>query len=147
VDRPFEEIDSFVATCGLSAVQLHGGETPDFCGRFRVKVIKAFRVRGTEIPGDLDRYRTDALLLDTYRKGMPGGTGAPFAWEVAVEAKRFGRVILAGGLTCENVRQAIESVRPYGVDVSSGVERAPGKKDPTRLAAFLKEVKAVPDPL
>lgn len=145
VDCPFEEVHDVVTTCGLSAVQLHGSEAPEFCSRFRVKVIKAFRVQDSELPGDLGRYRTDALLLDTYRKGMPGGTGTPFCWEVAVAAKRFGRVILAGGLTCKNVRQAIETVRPYAVDVSSGVERAPGKKDPIRLARFLREVSAFPD--
>lgn len=142
VDRSFEEIDGVVAMCGLTTVQLHGCEAPDFCARFHVKVIKAFRVRDAELPEDLARYRTDALLLDTYRKGIPGGTGIPFTWEVAVEAKRYGRVILAGGLTCENVQQAIETVRPYAVDVSSGVERSPGEKDPVRLAEFLRKAKA-----
>jgi phosphoribosylanthranilate isomerase len=146
VDLPSEEIDSIVAGCGLTAIQLHGGETPDFCAQFQVKVIKAFRVRDAKLPAEVSRYRTDAILLDTFREGVPGGTGTPFPWEVALEAKRYNRVILAGGLTCENIWKAIETVRPYAVDVSSGVEKAPGKKDPTRLAEFIKKAKAFPNP-
>ena len=146
VDCPYEEIDSIVAECGLTAVQLHGGEAPDFCTRFHVKVIKAFRIRGAQLPPELARYRTDAILLDAFREGIPGGTGETFSWEVAQEAKRHGRIILAGGLNCENIRKAIETVRPYAVDVSSGVETAPGKKDPSLLAEFLKRAKAGPKP-
>jgi phosphoribosylanthranilate isomerase len=141
VDCPTDEIDSIAATCSLTAAQLHGSETPEFCDQFRMKVIKAFRVRDARLPPEIDRYRTDAILLDAFVEGSPGGTGRTFAWEVAREAKRFGRVILAGGLNCENIRDAIETVRPYAVDVSSGVETAPGKKDPVRLAEFLKKAK------
>ena len=144
VDCPSGEVDSIAAACSLTAVQLHGSETPEFCDQFRVKVIKAFRVRDARLPPEIDRYRTDAILLDAFIEGSPGGTGKTFSWEVAREAKRFGRVILAGGLNCENVRNAIETVRPYAVDVSSGVETAPGKKDPIRLAEFLKKVKTLP---
>lgn len=142
VDCPYEEIDSIVAQCGLTAVQLHGGEEPDFCARFHVKVIKAFRVRDAQLPPEIPCYRTDAILLDAFREGIPGGTGETFSWEVAREAKRYGRLILAGGLNSGNVRHAIETVRPYAVDVSSGVEKAPGKKDASRLAEFLNEAKA-----
>jgi phosphoribosylanthranilate isomerase len=144
VDCPSSEIDSIAAACSLTAVQLHGSETPEFCDQFRVKVIKAFRVRDARLPPEIDRYRTDAILLDAFVEGSPGGTGKTFSWEVAREAKRFGRVILAGGLNCENIRNAIETVRPYAVDVSSGVETAPGKKDPIRLAEFLKKAKECP---
>jgi phosphoribosylanthranilate isomerase len=146
VDCPYEEIESVVAECGLTAVQLHGGEEPDFCARFRVKVIKAFRVRDEQLPPEIARYRTDAILLDAFREGVPGGTGKTFSWEVAREARRHGRIILAGGLNSENVGQAIETVRPYAVDVSSGVEMAPGKKDPRLLTEFLKRAKASPNP-
>ena len=142
VDSPSREIDSIVEECGLTAIQLHGRETPDFCAGFRLKVIKAFRVRGAELPPEIGRYRADAILLDAFREGVPGGTGTSFAWEVAREARRYGRIILAGGLNCENIRQAIETARPYGVDVSSGVETAPGKKDPKRLAEFVTMAKA-----
>jgi phosphoribosylanthranilate isomerase len=142
VDCPSQEINSIVEACCLTAVQLHGNETPDFCKQFRVKVIKAFRVKESGLPPEITRYETDAILLDAFVKGMPGGTGKTFSWEVAREAKRHGRVILAGGLNCDNIRKAIEDVRPYAVDVSSGVEKAPGKKDPKRLTEFMTKVKA-----
>ncbi|MGW8322645.1 MAG: phosphoribosylanthranilate isomerase, partial [Thermodesulfobacteriota bacterium] len=145
VDCPSGEIDSIAAACSLTAVQLHGSETPEFCDQFRMKVIKAFRVRNARLPQEIEGYRTDAILLDAFVEGSPGGTGKTFCWEVAREAKRFGRVILAGGLNCENIRNAIETVRPYAVDVSSGVETGPGKKDPKRLAEFLKTVKEFRD--
>ncbi len=144
VDAPSKQIEAIVSECGLTAVQLHGSETPDFCGRFRVKTIKAFRVKDARLPPEIDRYRTDAILLDTYREGMAGGTGETFSWDVAVEAKRYGRVILAGGLTCENIRNAIETVRPYAVDVSSGVEIEPGRKDPKKLTQFVTRAKERP---
>jgi phosphoribosylanthranilate isomerase len=142
VDCPFEEIEAIVAACCLTAVQLHGGESPEFCEQFRVKVIKAFRVKESGLPPEIERYRTDAFLLDAFVKGVPGGTGRTFPWEVAREAKRHGRIILAGGLDCDNVRKAVETVRPYAVDVSSGVEAAPGRKDPKRLTEFVTRVKA-----
>jgi phosphoribosylanthranilate isomerase len=146
VDCPSGEIDSIAAACSLTAVQLHGSETPEFCDRFPMKVIKGFRVRDARLPPEIDRYRTDAILLDAFVEGSPGGTGKTFSWQIAREAKKFGRVILAGGLNCENVRNAIETVQPYAVDVSSGIETAPGKKDPVRLAEFLKTVKELRDP-
>ena len=146
VDCSSGEINSLAAACSLTAVQLHGNEAPEVCDQFRMKVIKAFRVRDARLPPEIDRYRTDAILLDTFVEGSPGGTGKTFSWEVAREAKRFGRVILAGGLNCENIRDAIETVRPYAVDVSSGVVIAPGKKDPRRLTEFLRTVKELRDP-
>ncbi len=144
VDRPAAEIHSIASECALTAVQLHGKEAPDFCERFRVKVIKAFRVRDGRLPPEIDQYRTDAILLDTYQEGIPGGTGTPFSWEAARKAKPYGRIILAGGLDCGNVREAMEAVRPYAVDVSSGVEEAPGRKDAKRMAEFVNKVKAFP---
>ena len=144
VDCPAAEIGSIIAECSLGAVQLHGNEAPDFCEGFRVKVIKAFRVRDDRLPPGIDRYRTDAILLDAFQEGIPGGTGTIFSWEVARRAKAYGRIILAGGLNCENIRDAIESVRPYAVDVSSGVEAAPGRKDAKRMAEFVNKVKAFP---
>lgn len=142
VDAPLEEIQSLVLQCGLSSVQLHGHESPAFCKKCSTKVIKAFRVRGNRIPAGISRYAVDAFLLDTHRTGMPGGTGSIFPWDVARKARRYGKIILAGGLNVENISRAIRFVRPYAVDVSSGVEEKPGKKDPGLLRDFLKLAKS-----
>jgi phosphoribosylanthranilate isomerase len=141
VDSPLAEIKTVVEACGLTAVQLHGTESPALCQRIPVSVIKAFRVRGSRLPAGLGCCRADAILLDTFRKAVPGGTGVSFRWEVALEARRYGRIILAGGLNAENVTRAIAAARPYAVDVSSGVEKEPGKKDPVLLKQFLERVK------
>ncbi len=143
VDAPLRGIRSVVRTCGLSAVQLHGSEPPEFCSNFSVKVIKGFRVKGGRLPRGISRYAVDALLLDTYKAGVPGGTGELFPWEVARRAGRYGKIILAGGMNPGNVREAIETVRPFAVDLSSGVEAAPGKKDPKLLEAFFRQVNEV----
>jgi phosphoribosylanthranilate isomerase len=127
---------------GLDTVQFHGGETPEYCGRFgTVDVWKAFRVEGPESLSSLPAYETAAWLLDSHVRGIAGGTGARFNWDLAVEAKRHGRpIVLAGGLTPENVGEAVQKVRPWGVDVSSGVERAPGRKIAARMKAFVEAV-------
>lgn len=127
---------------GIHALQLHGEETPEFTRLFRgaAKVIKAFRVRGAESLAVLPAYldAADAFLLDAYVPGAHGGTGARFDWELAVTAKEHGKpVILAGGLTPENAAEAVRRVQPYAVDVSSGVEAAPGRKDHRKLREFL----------
>jgi len=142
VDASFEEISGIRNRCRLSAIQLHGRETPDFCARFPASVIKAFRVKGQELPEGIAGYTVDAILLDTYQKGLPGGTGKPFSWEVALEAKRFGRVILAGGLNIENIEDALSLVRPYAVDVASGVEKSPGIKNHKLMEQFIRKVKS-----
>jgi phosphoribosylanthranilate isomerase len=145
VDSALEFVNEAVARCGLDAVQLHGSETPDFCQRVHRPVIKAFRIDG---PASLERvrdYQTAAWLLDSFVAGKLGGTGVQFNWKLAARAKAWGRpILLAGGLTPENVAAAVEEVRPYGVDVSSGVERAPGKKDPEKMRAFIAAAKRVP---
>jgi phosphoribosylanthranilate isomerase len=104
-------------------------------------VIKSFRVRGDAFPEEILRYNVDAILLDTFRPGLPGGTGSTFPWEIARRAKAYGRIIVAGGLNSGNVRQAIQEAAPYAVDVSSGVESEPGRKDPERMAEFVRKVK------
>ena len=104
-------------------------------------MIKAIRIRD---PSSLNRmipYKVRAFVLDTYREGQLGGTGETFDWRLAVEAKKSGKIILAGGLTPENVGRAIEQVRPYGVDVSSGVEERIGKKDHSKLKRFIETAK------
>jgi len=141
VDAPAGRVRSVIRACSLAAVQLHGAEPPEFCASLPVKVIKGFRVREGRMPPGISRYAVDALLLDTYRAGVPGGTGEVFPWEVACRARRYGKIILAGGLNPGNVREAVEAVRPYAVDVSSGVEAAPGIKDAGLLEAFFRQVR------
>ncbi len=136
VDPSAEELASAVALSGVQVAQLHGDEPPELCDRAPVPVVKALRVAGPEVLAALARYRVAAFLLDAPGPGY-GGSGRTFDWELAREAARRAPVILAGGLTPENVAAAIRAVRPYGVDVASGVESAPGVKDHGRLAGFL----------
>lgn len=126
---------------GLSAVQLVGEEGPDDLFGFEWSVIKVFRMRPSFVVDSLRSYVVDAFLLDAYKEGAYGGTGKTFDWNVAVQAKQFGRIILAGGLTPDNVGDAVRFVRPYGVDVSSGVEARPGKKDPGLVREFLAQAR------
>jgi phosphoribosylanthranilate isomerase len=133
-------------TVGLSMIQLHGDEGPAFCGetarRTGCKVIKAMRVRsGADIQA-LIQYHTDFHLLDSYAPGKPGGTGETFAWELAAAHRGHVPMILSGGLDAENVGDAIATVHPYAVDVASGVESIPGRKDPAKLKAFAAAVRA-----
>jgi phosphoribosylanthranilate isomerase len=136
-------IAATVAECGLTAIQFHGDEPPAFCRQFAAKKIKAIRVRDAGSVRAAAEYDVDALLLDTYTAGQRGGTGQTFDWSLAVAAKTLGKpVILSGGLTPENVVDAIRQVQPYAVDVASGVEREPGKKDPEKLRRFIEIVRA-----
>jgi len=140
-DHPLEEVKALMRRCGLGTVQLHGAETPKYCGELQGSVIKTFRVRRDQSLQGLQAYRVTAYLLDTFEEGRLGGTGKTFPWELAIAAKAFGRVIVSGGLTPTNVNQVIRQVRPYGVDVSSGVEEWPGKKDPEKLKDFIARVR------
>jgi phosphoribosylanthranilate isomerase len=138
-----ERINQISDQCKLNVLQLHGQESPDFCLRFNRKVIKAFRIKDKASLTDLPQYTASAYLLDTYVKGAMGGTGVIFDWRLASEAKKYGLVILAGGLNPENVAKAIQQVYPYGVDVSSGVEAKPGKKDHNKMKDFIKAARNV----
>jgi phosphoribosylanthranilate isomerase len=130
-----------IGECGLSLLQFHGEETPEFCTQFGMMSMKAFRVKNAGSLRLLPEYETDAYLLDAYSPDAHGGTGAKFNWDLAIAAKEHGRpIFLAGGLTSENVAQAVKQVVPFGVDVSSGVESAPGKKDPAKVRAFIQAV-------
>jgi len=132
-----------IADCNLSLLQFHGGETSDFCTQFGMMSMKAVRVRAAESLNQLANFQTDAFLLDAHSKTGLGGTGEKFNWELAVEAQKFGKpIFLAGGLTPENVADAVRQVRPFAVDVSSGVESAPGKKDAAKVRAFIEAVRA-----
>jgi phosphoribosylanthranilate isomerase len=144
VDVPLDMINDIAARCRLDRIQLHGHETPEFCRQLKQPVIKAFRIKNVDSLAQLPRYTVSAYLLDAYVEGaLPGGTGASFPWDLAAQAKPYGPMILAGGLTPENVAAAIVRLRPYGVDVSSGVERAPGFKDHQKVRAFIACAKAV----
>jgi phosphoribosylanthranilate isomerase len=142
VDAPEEEVFEAIRLCGLNLLQFHGDETPAYCLQFGVLSMKAFRVRDAESLRALADYPTHAWLLDAYTPGKPGGTGETFDWDLAVEARGRGRpIFLAGGLTPENVAAAVQRVRPFGVDVSSGVEASPGKKDHAKVRAFIQAAK------
>jgi phosphoribosylanthranilate isomerase len=138
------EIEKALNECLLNALQFHGDEPPGFCQKFAAKSIKAIRVRDEESLRAAEEYDVDALLLDTYTDESRGGTGRTFDWSLAVRAKEFlsTPIILSGGLTTANVQEAIRKVRPYAVDVASGVEREPGKKDPEKLRRFIELCKS-----
>ncbi len=146
VDPSEELVMQAIAGCGLSLLQFHGNEPPEFCMQFGIMSIKAFRMRDAESLRSLVSYPTDAWLLDAFVPGQLGGTGARFNWELAVAAGRLGKpIFLAGGLTPENVAEAVRKVQPFGVDVSSGVESSPGKKDHQRVRKFIRAAKAAAD--
>jgi phosphoribosylanthranilate isomerase len=140
VDEAATVVQELAARAGLDWVQLHGQESPDYCRSLGRKVIKAFRIQDEGSLSRLADYRgaAQALLLDTYKKGQVGGTGETFDWHLARQAKQYGPIILAGGLTSENVAQAIATAQPAAVDAASGTEAAPGKKDPAKLRAFFE---------
>jgi phosphoribosylanthranilate isomerase len=135
-------INDIISYCGLDFAQLHGEETPEYCSAVQAPVIKAWRIKDEHSLTELEPYRecAEMFLLDTYVKGAAGGTGQTFDWSMARQAAGIGKVILAGGLTPENVALAIETAGPYGVDVSSGVETN-GCKDAVKIEAFIKQAR------
>jgi phosphoribosylanthranilate isomerase len=145
VDESRSRIESVAGRVGLAAAQLHGDEGPEetkALAATSLLVLKALRVGPGFQPQQLQRYRgVAAFLLDAEVKGQRGGTGSTFDWKRARAAGRYGRIIVAGGLTVENVAEAIRQAQPYGVDVCTGVEKAPGQKDHERLRAFLQRAK------
>lgn len=127
---------------GLTAVQLHGDEDPEACaGLSPLAWYKALRVGPGFRAEELARYACTTYLLDGWRPDRPGGTGERFDWRRARGLALHGRILIAGGLRADNVAEAIEQARPYGVDVASGVEYAPGKKDLVKLEAFVRAVR------
>ena len=141
VNEREEKIRENQALTCIQAIQLHGDERPEFCQRFGGRVIKAFQVRDKESLKNMAHYRVSAYLLDSYKDGVRGGTGVTFDWHLAVGAKTFGKVILDGGLTPENVAEAVRLVQPYGVDVAGGVEREKGVKDHAMVRKFISEAR------
>ena len=144
VDASEDLVMRAIGDCGLNLLQFHGNETPEYCAQFGLMSMKAFRIRDAGSLATLQEYPTDAWLLDAYAADKPGGTGETFNWELAVEAKKLGRpIFLAGGLTPANVADAVRMVQPYAVDVSSGVEATPGKKDHAKIRDFIQAAKSV----
>ena len=136
-------IKKLIAYCGLDLVQLHGDESPDFCRRLMPYAIKAVRVKGDSSLKLAAAYHGNvrALLLDTYVKDKFGGTGKTFDWQLAIKIKEAGMpVILSGGLDPSNIEAAITTVRPYAVDVNSGVEERPGKKSYLLMKELMEKV-------
>jgi phosphoribosylanthranilate isomerase len=146
VNEREEKIREIVSGACLQGIQLHGDETPEFCQRFGTRVIKAFQIKSKESLKHMSHYRVSAYLLDSYKEGVRGGTGETFDWHLAVVAKTFGRIILAGGLTVENVAEAVKLVQPYGIDVAGGVEREKGIKDHHKLKTFITEARRASRP-
>lgn len=142
VNAKVEHVMFALRICNFGGLQFHGEEPPAYCQQFGVPTIKAFRIRDQESLRAMSSYDTDYYLLDSYLAGQPGGTGETFNWNLAVEARGLGKpVILAGGLTPQNVAEAVRKVQPFGVDVSTGVESAPGKKDRQKMRDFVAAVR------
>jgi phosphoribosylanthranilate isomerase len=144
VNPPEDLVMRALGECGLSLLQFHGDENSEFCTQFGAMSMKAFRIQNAGSLKALENYHTDAFLLDAHSKSGLGGTGETFNWDLAVEAQKFGKpIFLAGGLTPGNVAEAARKVQPFAVDVSSGVESAPGKKDIAKVRAFIAAVRVV----
>ncbi|HBL59926.1 MAG TPA: phosphoribosylanthranilate isomerase [Cyanobacteria bacterium UBA8803] len=149
-DTSIEEIYQIVTEAGLNAVQLHGGESLEFCQELRqslprIEILKALRVK---TPASLDRADTyascvDTLLLDAYHPDQLGGTGKTLDWVTLRQFRPPCPWLLAGGLTPENVLEALRELQPNGIDVSSGVERSPGDKDLNKVAQLMKKLRAL----
>ena len=140
------EINKVMRYCGLDLVQLHGDESPDFCDELMPYTIKALRIKDEASLRTAQAYRgkVRALLLDTYSKEKAGGTGETFDWQLAIKIKKLGiPIILAGGLGPSNIEGAISIVRPYAVDVNSGVEKRPGKKSHSLIKDLMEKVKRI----
>ncbi len=144
VDPQPDYVESVLGRVPLDCLQFHGNEDRVFCESFERPYIKAIRMKpDIDVSCSISNFQSaNGVLLDTYVKGMPGGTGETFDWErVPLQDTP---IVLAGGLTPENVAQAVRRVRPYGVDVSGGVEAEPGRKDPDKIAAFVAKAKSEP---
>jgi len=142
VNEEREKVKEIAARCHLTTVQFHGEECPSYCEGFREKTVKAFSIKDEAILETIPEYEVDAYLLDSYSPSRYGGTGNTFDWQIALKIKKFGvPIVLSGGLDPDNVKEAIERVRPYAVDVGSGVEVEEGKKDTEKLEDFVRKVR------
>jgi phosphoribosylanthranilate isomerase len=143
VNESPEKVLEIAEDVELDALQFHGEETPEYCRRFmdKYKVIKALRVKDVSSLAHVNEYDVDYILLDTYKDDAQGGTGATFDWSILGDFEILRPVILSGGLNPDNVSVAIETAAPFGVDVASGVESAPGRKDEILLKKFISKVR------
>ncbi len=141
VNEDFQDVQEIFNRCKLDYVQLSGNEDKTYLEKLSLPIIKVFKVKGQTVLKEIPQYDLNLFMLESFNETQHGGTGKTFDWDIAIEAKKFGRVILSGGLTPENVFSALQQVEPYGVDVSSGVEELPGKKDKKKLEQFVKEVR------
>jgi len=143
VNEETEKINWTADYCGLDLIQLHGDESPEDCLEVNRRVIKAFRVQNIVSIDPLNKYQVAGYLLDAWSPDAYGGTGRTFNWELAGAARKYGPIILAGGLSPDNIVEAILSVKPYAIDVSSGVESEPGKKDPAKVREIIRLAKGL----
>jgi phosphoribosylanthranilate isomerase len=143
VDEEAEQVNWSADFCGLDLVQLHGDEDPEYCLGINRRAIKAFRVKDAASLAGIRRYQAAGYLLDAWSPLSHGGTGQSFDWELAKGIGIADRLILAGGLTPENVGEAVRTVAPYGLDVSSGVESTPGVKDQGKVREFIRRAKGL----
>ncbi len=146
VDEELDRVREAIRECGLDYAQLHGEEPPEYVAALGAHTIKALRVRSETDIERLAAYAASAYLLDAYHPTKSGGTGQVWNWKLATAAKQYGPVIVAGGLTPDNVAEVVRQVQPYGVDVSSGVESAPGRKDIAKVQRFVAAAKDVSPP-
>ena len=144
-NQPKPDVENIAAKLRLKILQFHGEETSLYCESFMEKgfqVIKTFRIKDALSLKRIDEYNVTAFLFDTFSKSAAGGTGITFDWNLLVDRPFLkDRFFLAGGLNTQNLRQAIETVHPFAVDVASGVEKSPGRKDPELLAQFIRIAK------
>ena len=141
VDEEIPKVRKIADECGLNGLQFHGHESPEYCQAFSLPVIKTITIRGMESLKEMEQYPSVSILLDTWSAEKAGGTGKVFCWEWAEKAKERRGFILSGGLNPMNVYQAIQRLTPFGVDVCSGVEQIPGKKDSWKMIDFVQEVR------
>jgi len=143
VDEEIDRVTAVARATGIDTVQLHGNESPHYCCKIPLPVIKAFSIEPATDLSLLEQYHVAALLLDTWSFGRCGGTGKKFDWSIARSACiKYDRVILAGGLNPTNLEEALETVQPYGIDIASGVEIKPGIKNPRKMRDAVQVVRA-----
>lgn len=146
VNEDLDTIRELMQFCGFQWVQLHGDEPPQMCRELMPHVIKAFQIKDEASLLTIKRYRghIGSLLLDTYSKGKRGGTEKTFDWNLALKCKHYGwPIILSGGLGPSNVEKAISTVRPYAVDINSGIEDSPGQKSPILMKKLMETIKGM----